>query len=101
MSFFQKMLALMGRQYVLLVHHDRKKRVCRAYVLGGAVYAHPYLPETRCKLLPGGKVEGECYIHGWEPITPKTIALHKSLSRNEAIKRSNAAKVVNLWESQS
>jgi hypothetical protein len=44
--------------------------VKHAYQLGGKWYAHPYLPHTRCELLPGGKTEGQSYISGWKPITP-------------------------------
>lgn len=37
-------------------------------------FAAPYLPETRCELLPGGKVIGDIYIDGWRPATPRMDA---------------------------
>lgn len=98
MNIFQKTLSLFGRQYVLLVHHDGDRVTRHAYTLGNDVYAHPHEPRTRCRLLPGGKAIGQCYIHGWEPITPKTVALYNSLSREEAVKRPNTAQVVNITE---
>lgn len=79
MNWIQRILALFGRQYVVLIFFDGKSRVRHAYVLGNAVYAHPYLPETRVRLLPGGKTKGRDYIVGWEPITDKTQQLYNSI----------------------
>lgn len=62
---------LFGRVYVFLVTHRGDRMIKRAYRLGGHWWANPYLPETRCKLLPGGKAEGQSYIVGWEPCIPE------------------------------
>lgn len=56
-----------------MVDHDRMLR--RAERLGHDWYAAPYLPETRCRLLPGGKIEGQSYVTGWRPVTPGMMGL--------------------------
>ena len=76
MNIFQRVLALFGRQYVLLIFHDGMKEVRRAYALGGRAYADPFLPETRTELKRGGETHGRSYIHGWLPITRKTQSLY-------------------------
>ena len=62
-------------EYVVLVLFNGERMIRRVYKIGNTLYAHPYLPHTRCQILPGGKVVGKIYIDGWEPITPKTIRL--------------------------
>lgn len=63
-----RFFAMFGVEYVLLIGSSERK-VRRAYRLGNKLYAHPYLPETRCELRPGGETVGQCFIKGWEPIT--------------------------------
>lgn len=67
---------LFGTQYVLLKMMDGDRKLCRAYTLGNDVYAHPYTPDTRCKLLPDGGLMGQPYVVGWEPVTDKTMELY-------------------------
>lgn len=76
MNIIRRMLnKLFGVQYVVLTHFDGKSYVKRAYSMGGHVWANPYLPHTRTKLLPKGRVRGACYVDSWSPITDKTVSL--------------------------
>jgi len=68
-----------GWDYAILIFYDNKMPVKRAYKLGGKTYASPYLSETKTELLPGGKVFGQCYIHGWRPVTPRTFTLFEQV----------------------
>ncbi len=90
-SIIRRLLDAFGvrRQYVLLVFHDKERAKCKAYKLGDSWFAHPYRPNTRCKLLPGGDVEGPNYINRWEPITPMMKDLFTSW-----ISMENAEKVI-------
>lgn len=79
MNWIQRFLAYwFNREYVILVHHDNSMPVKHAYQLGGDWYAHPYLPDTRCKLLPNGDIEGQSYIKAWKPVTSKMFELFKT-----------------------
>lgn len=69
MNIFQRICAALGREYVVLNSYDGMHYVRRAYRLGSSWFAHPYLPETRARLHPGGRLDGRCYLTGWEPIT--------------------------------
>ena len=60
-----------GFEYVLLKFFDNQYCLRRAYYLGERLYANPYLPRTRCRLLPGGKTDGVLYIKSWLPVTRK------------------------------
>lgn len=77
MNILQKLLALFGRQYVLLVDHDGTFTVCHAYPMGSAVFARRYwvLSETACELLPGGGINGRSYVTAWRPLTSRTFEL--------------------------
>ena len=55
------------RNYVLLRMHDGDRVKKPVEWFGSRAYAAPYLPDTRCLLLPGGKVDGKSYVCGWEP----------------------------------
>jgi hypothetical protein len=47
------------------------------YPIGEHWYAHPYMPETRVKLLPEGRIEGNGIVLKWEPITKLSRKLYK------------------------
>ena len=53
--------------YVLLRLHDGHHMRKPVTWYCGRPYAAPYLPETSCELLPGGKVIGGCCISAWRP----------------------------------
>jgi hypothetical protein len=70
MNIFARIKAAFTRvppDYVLLHMNDDDYRRKRVEWFCGVPYASPYLPETRCKLLPGGKLVGQCYVRDWEP----------------------------------
>lgn len=71
MNFFQRLRFLIfGTPYVVLKFHDGCMTVKPVHFILNQPYAIPYLSDTRCKLLEGGKAIGPCYVHGWEPATP-------------------------------
>ena len=73
MNIIQKILAFFGREYVALQTHNGNTRVRHAYRLGvGGMWSHPYLPDTKCQLLPNGEIGvGPSYVKGWIPVTHK------------------------------
>ena len=77
MSFFQRVMAWFGRDYVRLSIVTGRQILCPVRWQDGIPFAAPYLPETECQLLPGGKVKGDSYIKGWTPVTPKVTRLHQ------------------------
>ncbi len=70
MNIFQKIAALFGAQYALLIMFDGDSLVRRVYTLGRDMYAHPHSPSTRAQILPKGKTESHAYVIGWKPVTP-------------------------------
>lgn len=83
MTWFRQIRSWFGVQYVILRHHDGAHSVKKASFMNGAWWAAPYLPHTRCKLLIGGDIKGQCYIHGWEPITKKVSDYYKDTNNTE------------------
>lgn len=71
------------KQRVLLVLVSNDMPIHTAYQLGGRWYADPHLPETRTELLPGGKVWGQIYVHGWRPVTQEMVEFFNTKSRPE------------------
>lgn len=63
--------------YVLLRMHGGDYLVRKVEWFCGVPYAAPYLPSTRCKLLPQGKIVGRCFVIGWEPASALTAAYFK------------------------
>ena len=53
--------------YVLLRLHNGNHKHKPVEWFCGKPFAAPYLPETRCELLPGGGVIGSSYISAWLP----------------------------------
>lgn len=70
-------------EYVLLMDFEGYTKIRRAYRLHDSMWAHPYLPETRVELLPGGRVRGRCYIRGWRPLTPGIQELWRFKPKHE------------------
>lgn len=67
MEFLKRLLR--RTDYVLLRFHDGKHVRRPVEWFCGKPFSAPYLPETRCELLPGGGVIGGCYIEAWHPAT--------------------------------
>ena len=79
MNIFQKVMSfIFNRQYVILYTINQNNKICRAYELGGGIYANPYMPDTRTRLLPEGNTTGQSYVLRWEPITEDTVKLFNS-----------------------
>lgn len=70
--FWRLMHLLFRWNYVVLDLCDGTNLIRHAYQVGPHLFAHPYLPDTRARLLPGGQVKGQNYIDGWRPVTPET-----------------------------
>lgn len=62
--------------YVLLVKRNGDRPMKRVEWLADTPYArtHDMLEETRCRLLPGGKLVGQCFVSGWEPASSRMRA---------------------------
>jgi hypothetical protein len=71
MNIIQKLFALFGADYAVLISHDRYHYVRRVRWLCGVPFAAPHLPETAARLLPEGKLNGRCYLESWLPATPR------------------------------
>ena len=91
MNIFQQLLALFGRQYILLIFHSGIREIRHAYILGGRVYADPYLPRTRVELRRGGKAYGRSYIHSWLPITRKVKSFYSDGDYIRAVEATDKA----------
>lgn len=91
MSIFQKIMAFFGAQYVMLIDEKyvgSEVNIRRVEIVGGIPYARRFrmLPQTMCRLLPGGKIEfGPSYVSKWAPITRKTRQLYFSDNYAEAV----------------
>jgi len=70
------MFNLFKRDYVLLQLFDGRYLKRRVKWYCGVPFAAPYLPETRCRLLKGGKVRGQSYITGWLPASKSMEPLY-------------------------
>jgi len=69
-NIFQKIRHwLFGTEYVILRHHDGEHQLKEVDLLGDHWFAAPYLPKTRCRLLPDLSVDGPSYVIGWYPVT--------------------------------
>lgn len=67
---------------LLMVSGDAKH--LRAYRLGELLCAHPYLPETRVVLAPGGKFyHAPIYVRSWLPASDATSEYYRSIEMNE------------------
>jgi hypothetical protein len=62
--------------HVVLRMNDNEHLLKQVTWHGSIPFAAPYLPQTACELLPGGKVIGPCYVKAWRPATPRMSDFH-------------------------
>jgi hypothetical protein len=67
------------QEQVLLRMHDGDYLLKPVEWHCGTPFAAPYLPHTRCQLLPQGKLIGQSYVHSWMPASP---AMHEFFNRS-------------------
>ncbi len=79
MNWLRRILGISEKDRVLLRMHDNEHLLRPVTWYAGIPFAAPYLPHTRCELLPGGKVIGDCYIKGWRPASERMAAFYDSL----------------------
>jgi len=75
LNLFQRLRALFGKDYVVLIHHDGEHMIKPVQWLGEMAFSAPYLQKTRGRLLANGGYDGRNYIRGWLPITERTKKL--------------------------
>ena len=75
-----KIVGLFHRQktdYVLLRMHDGAHEKKPVEWICGRPFAAPFLPSTRCELLPFGKLIGQSYVDGWLPASDNMLHFFK------------------------
>lgn len=78
MNLFKKIYRFFIKEkyYVLLINHEGKFYKRKVEWLAGLPYAAPYLPDTRCLLLPQGKIKGVIFIMGWLPASNNMLTYY-------------------------
>lgn len=71
MGPIRRLLIKLGRDYVVLRCHDGHHLVRSVRWECDAPFAASYGPETKALLMPGGRLEGRSYLHGWLPASPR------------------------------
>jgi len=66
-------MKLFDADYVILHLCTGDNYIRRVEWLAGSPYAAPYCSETRCELLPQGKIVGQSYVKRWMPITDRML----------------------------
>lgn len=77
MNIIQKLLRYFGRDYVVLVCTDGSHLVRPVQWMADQPFATPFTPESRARLMPGGRLAGRCYLIGWWPASDRMAAFYR------------------------